>query len=640
MSAVPHRFDARPWIIALLLAFFCGFTFFAKYEFRYGPRPYIFYGDAMTGLPVSDAVTWNLHALNLIEGRGFGDYIKQFRASNYIPPGHPVILGFFYYLLGEDPEKVGWAIAIMGSLLPWLAYLWAREMWGRRVGLIAAGLTAIHLPYIHTGFSLMSEPTTIFTTAVALWLGARFLRQPTAARAAAAGLAFGAFALVRPSALAFLWGVAVVVPALPGCTWRRRGLLAAALVAAALIPLGAWQARNARVHGQASAVYSSISARHAWTGAHPKYGPWFYSRSIWHETLWRDPWASEMTMIRRLQREADEFIRADRRRYLMSCFWRMKVLTPEFNERGAYIKWTPSGWGRIHFMLLAALALGGLFTSFSVNTRLGPAHATTERSGRFWTASLLVGLVIAVFGAGMYGASDRYRWPLEYLAIPFAALFINALLRLGRSPLFEPHVLESGWRRAPRFLRGAQVAGGAALAGLIAAYALHLAAVYRHPPRTEELAPRVTVAQVQSAMERNGLAEEFASQTPAWIAYDEVFAEQAAHYGALESLNGQLVVWWGRLRFVRRDGAGSTDSGYIILEPCPGDFGGARLSFLRVNGVPPDRNFFRDGDIVTLVARLAYEGRPLEMPSLQVYAVLAGRFAPPAPGAGKEHTPP
>ncbi|HOW97260.1 MAG TPA: glycosyltransferase family 39 protein [Kiritimatiellia bacterium] len=635
--------DRRSLAIAAALLGLCLLAFFFKYELRYGPAPYLFYGDANTGQPNSDAVTWNIHALHLVEGRGFGDYLKQFRSRNYVPPGHPLILGLFYYLFGKDPEAAGWCVAILFSLLPWVTYLWGREMWGRRVGLIMAALAALHAPYIHIGFSLMSEPTTVFTTAVSLWFGARMIRRPGLSSAALAGLAFGFSALVRPSALAFLWGLAVALlmarPPAGGEAVRTPGrprlVALAALILCTLVPLGLWQYRNYRVHGRAAAVYSSISARHAWHGAHPKYGPGFYSREAWHETLWREPYAPELAMIQRLQAETDEFIRADRFKYWMSCIWRIKVLFPEFMHREAGIRWSHGGIGRIHFMALSAMAILGLLRALPLRVRLSGPDGSTDLPGALWAASLLIGLAAALAGAGIYGASDRYRWPLEFALIPFAALFLDELLRLSRAPFFTRGALTSSWPPLPAPLRFARRLGLAALALVVLAYAAGLARARRHPDSPEDAAPRLTEAQVLRGIDRVGLRTEFDGQSPRWITYDQVFTEQAANFGALTGLNMKLVAWWGRLRFVQTDSRGLARAGYVILDPRPGDFGGARLPIRRAPNARGPYRHVRDGDAVTLLARLYYEPGPIQTPLLVFYDILPGRFDGPAPGGAE-----
>ncbi|MBP7830799.1 MAG: glycosyltransferase family 39 protein [Kiritimatiellae bacterium] len=636
----PARGDARPpmaqknrgVLIAFILLTLCALSLWLRYELRYGPKPYLFYGDPATGRPDSDAVTWNIHALHLVEGRGFGDYLKQFRSQNYIPPGHPLILGFFYFFLGKNPLAAGWGVALLGSLLPLIAYLWGREMWGRRVGLIMAGLAAFHPPYIHIGYSLMSEPTTVFTTAVSLWLGARLLRRPSWATATVAGLAFGFSALVRPSALAFLWGLALMLLFARHVPARTRLRTLAILVLVTLLPLGAWQYRNYRVHGQAAAMYSSISARHAWHGAHPMYGPGFYSRKAWHETLWREPHAPELAMIRRLQKETDEFVRADRFKYVMSCIWRMKVLVPEFMHRAFGIRWSHGGWGRIHFMVLVTLALAGLLRALPLRVRATDARGSTEIPGALWAGSLLIGLAAALAGAGIYGAADRYRWPLEYALLPFAALALDGLLRLAVDPFFARRSITSEWTACPPALRLARRLGAAALAAAMLVYAAGLVRAARRPEAPEDQAARLTEAQVRQAIDKAGLRHEFEGQARPWITYEEVFAEQAAHFGAVTDLNLKIVAWWGRLRFVQLDEWGCLKAGYVIVESQPGDFGGARLPILRAPGMRGPPRHLRDGDIVTLIGRIYYENRPIETPTVVYYDVLPGRFDIPAPG--------
>lgn len=634
-SAQTGMRDGRAlWIRAAILAGICLLALAVRVYIRYD-YGYVFYGDATTGMPRSDATTFDIHALNLAEGRGFGDYIRQFRSQSYVPPGHPFFLGFFYFLLGNRPVWVGWAVAILGSLLPLFAYLWAREMFGRAVGYLAAIFTAFYLSFVRIGFSLMSEPTAILSMAVALWLAARLARRPSLSGGILAGLAFGFSALVRPSALAFMWTMLIPLAVVRSVSLRRRAVAGLVYLAAAAVLPAAWQVRNWIVHGEPAAIYSSISARHAWTGANPKYGPGFYSRESWHETLWRDPEASELRMIRRLQEETREFVRADRIRYLFGCFWRMHYLniveTAPHTAEGQKIPVVPNdygGWIFVQTTVLFVLALLGIARALRVRTvGVSVEGEACAIPGGAWSASVGLGLVLAAVGTGFYGATDRYRWPLEYTLIPFAALAVCSLARITTVDLMGPWRIEAGPAPEPGWLRTTRKA--VALAGLatIAAYLAGLAFVRAHPDRSAEEARVVPAVELQQALEEARLAEEVAAQEPRRITYEMVLGEQRKNYGEVKDLNDKIVVWWGRVLYPSYFHDGRLKWSYIVLSPRAGDFGGARVGMASAKHARTGLYGIHHGDIITVLARIRYAKEPLGRPDLEVFAAVPGRLA-------------
>ncbi len=612
-----------PWLVLAT----CLLAFLLRIYVRYGPANYLFYGTSSSGRPESDAVTWFLHTLNLLEGRGFGESVRQFHTRNFVPPGHPFILGAIQLAVGNNPARIGWVVAFLSSLLPLTTFLWVREMWGPRIGLWAALLAAVHAPFMHIAFSLMSEPMAILSASLALYAGARAIRRQRLRDVALAGLAFGLAALVRPAVLAFLWGAVGMIFFLPKVPLRKKAVLAALWLGMTLLPQGGWQYRNYRIHGEWSFVYSSISARHAWTGVNPRYTPYFYSRPAWHETMWRDPCATEMESIKRMQQEAKEWIRADRFNYAMSCIWRMKHLVPELNYRMMTIRFSQGGWGRFYFMVFFCLApLGALL---AMRTRTHARHDPAEAGipGSFWTLSLLSGTAVALIGAGVYGASARYRWPLEYVWIPFLALLLDRCTHMNRMPFFTSETFAFSiprCSRASRYLLGCLLVAGAVY---MAVYAGVLVARHCQPPAAESKAAIIDEVRIEQELRTLGLWQEWSGQNPRQIAYDTVFAEQARQYGEVIEAKDKLVVWWGFLRLPVIDENGY-QSGYIVLEPEPDPLGKARLDLLRHPEIASLSGTWSDGQVVTVIARLDFRKAATARPRLLVYQMLPGRLPP------------
>jgi hypothetical protein len=586
-----------------------------------------FYAGKQTGIPQSDAECFSLHALNLISGRGFGDYIDGFRHESFVPPGHPIVMGFWYFFLGNHPLAVGWAIAVVSSLVPLFGYLLVRNMWGRGPGCVAAFLLAVHGPYVRLGFSPMSEPSAVATGAVALWLWTKVMRRPAVPIAVIAGIAAGFAALVRPSALTILTVMAPWLLALRSVPLKRRILVLAVFVATGLIPFGVWQVRNRIVHGEFGVSYTWNSVIHRWIGAHPEYGPDFYSRDVWHEVMWRDPYATEVQKIRRMEKETGEFIRADRPRYFFGCLWRMGLLywCVPFHEN---LAWAFSGWFFASVYLLYVMAWIGLWKALRVSTRMESDGQTSVVPGPVWAGAFLTAIVSSVVGAGFYGASDRYRWPLEYMLFPLAGLGLYSLLRLAWDDLGALSEIRIADRPLPAWLRwiGGVAAGTGAV--LVAVYVAGVVRAYRAQDPVER-APECTLAMVTNEIHKLGLDDEFNRQSPKWITFDMVFANEAENRGHPTTVKVTMPVWWGRVEYPQRVFGGRELAMVFVVNPKPHDFGGARMDITGNIPLHPEINWVKEGDLVTIIGRIDHSGGPRRAPTLDIMAILPGRFTPP-----------
>jgi 4-amino-4-deoxy-L-arabinose transferase-like glycosyltransferase len=608
-----------------------------RVHLRYSGKGYIFYGDAATSAPRSDAISLNIHALNLIAGRGFGDYIHGFRMASFIPPGHPLFLGLSYFYLGNRPAVIGWIIAILASIMPVFAYLFSREMFGRKVACVAALLVAVYPPYIRLSFSLMTEPSAIFITAIALWLLARLIRDASPGKALLAGFVFSIATLVRPSGMAFVFALSPWLLWKPSGRFRRRLVIFTCFaLAMASLHVG-WTVRNRVVHGKSGMPYSSVGVRHAWTGANPKYMPWFYSRGSWHETLWTEPYSTEIDRMFRLRGETEKFVKQDRTKQFFGCLWRLGLLFQgdlnRFRTPGG-LKWDFNGAMAVASLSVWILAALGFVIAARARTVTEWKKQRSEVPGWLWVSAVSTSLVLAVTGASVYGASDRYRWPLEYVLIPFAALSIVSLSRIGRKGLLSPEDVHISLEPAPLWRKVIGRVLVALMLVLTLGYGGGLAHAYWNPPKTVTSAQVNTVDDVMALLQKCDLAEDVASQDLNWISYDDVFAERAANYGALTELTGKLVVWTGRLVYPRCSEDGTLLSAYFVVNPTDTDFGGARL-VLRWRGKSEHCvKDPREGDIITLVARLSYSNVAMLGPVLEGQAMMRGQFSPPETDAG------
>jgi 4-amino-4-deoxy-L-arabinose transferase-like glycosyltransferase len=187
-------------------------------------------------------------ARSLADGRGYSDASGPHLRR---PPGYPLLL-VPGVALGAP---VAWAAALqaaLGACTVLLVFTIARTLIGSGWALLPAILCTLDPVLVAWTPRVMAEAALTFAVALALAAALSYVVRPRAPAAVAAGLALAGAAFMKPVALvlipvlgvALAWGVARV-----GRSERLRH--AAALLLAGLLPLAAWQLRNARAAGYA-----------------------------------------------------------------------------------------------------------------------------------------------------------------------------------------------------------------------------------------------------------------------------------------------------------------------------------------------------------------------------------------------------
>ncbi len=197
-------------------------------------------------------------------------------------PGYPLFLAFCQTLFGERTMPARLVQAALGALCVWLLYRLVRAVWpqaqppgatGWTPALAAAAILAIEPYTVLTSALLLSEALFLPLLLMGLWAlaeaweppGANRLRaSAVSARALAAGLAFGAAVLVKPSFALF--------PPLAGLAWLLLARSRPALLGAACLGLGValamapWWIRNAQLLGRfvPTALWSGASLYDGW----------------------------------------------------------------------------------------------------------------------------------------------------------------------------------------------------------------------------------------------------------------------------------------------------------------------------------------------------------------------------------------
>jgi 4-amino-4-deoxy-L-arabinose transferase-like glycosyltransferase len=192
-------------------------------------------------------------------GHGFVDPwillgTHQYRASAIHPPLYPLLLAGVYAIGGHsalDQRSLG---LLLGTITLVLVGLLGRRVGGPRLGLIAALLYAIYPLMIAVDGDLMSETLYGALIAAMLLAGLALLDRPTVDRALGLGALIGLSALTRWEAVLFLPLLALPMAWRARPSWRGRGALALATLAAFGLVLAPWAIRNQIAFGRFALV--------------------------------------------------------------------------------------------------------------------------------------------------------------------------------------------------------------------------------------------------------------------------------------------------------------------------------------------------------------------------------------------------
>ena len=197
-----------------------------------------------------DSIAYERIAANLYEDHEFSaadESGREPQPSSTYAPGLPLFVAALYWLTGGvHVEFARIVLALFGTAAVGLTYLLGRRLGGTTAGLIGAGALAIFPALLEYQGLLLTEPLAGFLLAGALVLFLRAHDEGGIGWWIGAGATFGALALVRPEYLP-VGVVLAVVAAFWGSdrTLSARLAPALAMVAAAIVVIAPWTARNA-----------------------------------------------------------------------------------------------------------------------------------------------------------------------------------------------------------------------------------------------------------------------------------------------------------------------------------------------------------------------------------------------------------
>lgn len=562
------------------------------------------------GFPKSDARGFDILAMNILNGRGFGSYIAGFKQYSFSSPMYPLFLAFIYSLFGHNYMAVKIAQLFLGSLNAVLVYAIGRKVFNRQVGIISGLIFACYMPHMLWTSPLMRELVATFVFALAYLAVIDATDHPSMRSYIAAGVTIGIAILTRGQALVFV--PVLLICGLIGCIRREyfslRNVIPILLFT--FLAISPWIIRSMVIH-KGVIILESSSARQFWTAANPKYHGSFYSRGAWHDTLWEKPLESEGEKYKRLNREGVRFIRENPSRYIRHFKKRLEAFW--YVEKLQVVSLDLKGIGILLPYVVTFLGLIGAVYALLLHPRSVP---------------LILIILFYSAGSGAFGPLPRYRLPLEQFVIILAAYTLSLISKIRRVDWQRPQPIQSlpptlsqcvPGSFMTRFKNLARICG----ALLIVIFAVRLCVSYWGPGETipeHEVDKRT----IQLALEKHELVEEWEKQTPQQLTRQDVFLDQAANGGYVKKYDNYLVMWKGRMEYILRDANSNIKNFQLILDPSPHSFGKGTRWVAPVTGVAINADHFQEGDMVLVIARISSPGQPLLDPRIIFYEILGG----------------
>ncbi|MBN2390784.1 MAG: glycosyltransferase family 39 protein [Anaerolineae bacterium] len=147
-----------------------------------------------------DAEGFHLLAVNVLAGRGFAiGWEAPFCPTAVRTPLYPLFVAGIYAIVGQDPVRVLPLQMLLEVLTTALVIRLGRDLGGKRIGVWAGVLYALNgTTQRYTGY-LLSETLLLPLLTAALRMTTRYLRHPSAKKAACTGLLWGLALLTKPN---------------------------------------------------------------------------------------------------------------------------------------------------------------------------------------------------------------------------------------------------------------------------------------------------------------------------------------------------------------------------------------------------------------------------------------------------------
>jgi len=344
-------------------------------------------------------------------------------ASVWKAPGYPVFLSVLYTILGSEAWRAILAqVLIFTPISIVLIWLLGRNLFGVTVGVLAALLAAVYPNIWQYDVGLYSE---VIATplGIAMLLVVFTTKELTWPRVATVGVMLGVLLLIKPAAILWITGIAVI-------WWALRGLRAgtgwtAATVGIAILVVAPYSIRNATLDGpwvplslQTAAGYGTFNDDAALDGTHP----W-----AWRPETKRD---RELFTVKRTDGDLYNELNKRTRDYIKD---NPSSLVKAFARNGVQRTWDLRPLGQVNY----ELAFEGRTTAvadigWAMYIVLG--LMTLFALWRLWRAKrrplVLALLAVALTASAGYSTAGgtRYRQPFEPLIAVLAMSVIAPLI--------------------------------------------------------------------------------------------------------------------------------------------------------------------------------------------------------------------
>lgn len=456
-ASPPNSKPAPPPVAArtVFLTFLgiCAAAFLIRLVYLYEIQAVVFFH-----FPVSDGRAYDIWSQRIAAGEWLGTGVF------YQAPLYPYFLAVAQLLVGHDYWWLRVVQIALGAVSCGFLFLAGRLFFSYFAGLIAGLILALYPPAIFFDGLLQKAVLDLFGMTLLLWLAARALQRPSAARWAAAGAALGLLTLTRENALllAPVLAAALAVFHRESRGWWRLWRPGAFLAGFALLVLPV-ALRNQIVGGE-FALTTSQAGPNFYIGNNPQaVGVYIPLRGGRGDPFYERRDATEL---------AEKAVGRQLTPAEVSRYW--------FGQAWEFIRTQPSAWLKLmgrktfllfntyeipdaedlyyyekHSRLLRTVGMSGLFSHFGMLCPLAAVGLalTWPLRRRLWFLYVL--LATLAVGVVLFYVFARYRYPLVPTLVLFTAAGVMELLtaiRAGQArrlvvavAVFVPALIGANW---------------------------------------------------------------------------------------------------------------------------------------------------------------------------------------------------
>jgi hypothetical protein len=561
------------------------------------------------GKPYSDARQNDIFAQNWLSGKGYGDYIYGFKYHAYRVPFYSFFLAFIYNFFGHNYLVVKIIQSLLGAFSCIIIFYINKILFDKWVGLISAFLWSLHFNFILYTHVLLTETLFVFLFSLSILLIVIGMKKTSYKIIIASGILIAITTLTRSVGLilvptAILW--ICFVTKLP---WKKRLCFSLIICLAMFATIFPWFLRNYYVTGHPF-LFNSIGALQLWNASNPDYYS-INARKAWYEFHWSHPNICEGKRYGIAGEEIKYFIRSDMKGYIKSCYRRAYMFYhfPRITfPKGRFIKLNRFTLPKLSIIFTFILAPIG-FISLLFHIR---------------RISLYIFIILGY--SSFYflsGEMPRYRMPLEIIFVSFAAGFIYLLFNIHKvkswKKIFDDqHSSFQINSKTKQLIDISSKVFSIIFSVLVIAFIIKTSTAYLYT-KNSGIYYRIDQSRINKILRKKGLLKAWVKQGEKSITYNDLFQEQAKHFGHFPNYRSQIVIWQGEINYCMRDGRGNISSFSLRINPIPHNFGeNVIYCFAHTKKIQKMKTkHIEDGDIIAVFGHLEeYKEKDFSFPCI------------------------